>query len=93
MKAQIHITGQPNGNSILLSKLNNGTYKTGMFNSYFINFDSVGEAKQALRKAWIEIKSENDNLHWRNGIINNCTQLVYDSSKAVLTKHYKNEDI
>ena len=97
MKAQITISGQINGNFKLKSKIAcNGNYTSiekGVFNSFHINFDTVGEAKKALRKAWKSIKSENDNLHWRNGIINNCTQLVYNSSKAVLTKHYKNEDI
>jgi hypothetical protein len=91
MKAKIQITGQIGGNYKLLSKLNNGTKKEGMFNSFFLTFDSVGEGKKAMKEAWKSIKSEDDNLHWSNGLINNCTQLIYDSSKAVLTTYHNNE--
>jgi hypothetical protein len=93
MKAQIHITGQIGGNFKLLSKLNNGTKKEGMFNSFFLTFDSIGEGKKAMKQAWKIIKSEDDNLNWFDRLNKDLTVLTYDSSQAKLTKHYNNENI
>lgn len=45
MKAQITISGRISGNFTLLRKLNNGTKVDGMFNSFHLYFESVGEAK------------------------------------------------
>jgi hypothetical protein len=92
MKAQIHITGQIGGNFKLLSKLNNGTKKEGMFNSFFLTFNSVKEAKEAMKEAYKDLK-QNDELKWNERLINNYSILTYDASKAVLTKHYNNENI
>ena len=93
MKAQIHITGQTGGNYKLLSALNNGTKKQGMFNSFFLTFDSVSEAKTAMKQAWKSIKSEDNNTNWHDGLNKDFTLLNYDSSKAKLTKHYNNENL
>ncbi len=97
MKAQIHITGQIGGNFKLKSKISsNGNYlgiANGMFNSFYIDFDSIGKAKTAMKKAWQSIKSEDDNLNWHDGLNKDCTNLSYDASQAVLTKHYNNEKI
>jgi hypothetical protein len=90
MKAQITISGQINGNFKLKSAIAcNGNYTniiSGMFNSFHINFDTVGEAKKALRKAWKQIKSENENIFWHDGLSKDCTNLSYDASQARLNK-------
>lgn len=92
MKAQIHITGQTSGNSKLKSIIaSNGNYseiKGGIFNSYFILFDTVGEAKKAMRKAFREIKNEDDSLNWHDGLTKDGNTLTYDASKAVIFKYY-----
>jgi hypothetical protein len=90
MKAQVTITGQVNGNFTLKSAIAcNGNYSSiekGMFNSFHINFDTVGEAKNALRKAWKSIKSEDENLLNRDGLNKDYTNLRYDASQAQLNK-------
>ena len=93
MKAQIIIIGQIGGNFKLKSKIScNGNYTTidkGMFNNYYINFDTVKEAKQALKKAWQSIKREDDELNWTDGLNKGCTNLRYDASAAILNKKIK----
>jgi hypothetical protein len=88
MKAQVTISGQIGGNFKLKSKIAcNGNYtsiENGMFNSFYINFDTVGEAKKALRKAWKQIKSEDDSLTNFDGMNKDYSVLNYDASKAVL---------
>jgi hypothetical protein len=91
MKAKIHITGQIGGNYKLLSKLNNGTKKEGMFNSFFLTFDSVGEGKKAMREAYKNLKQEEE-LNWHDRLTKDCSVLTYDSSKAVLTTYHNNEN-
>ena len=90
MKAQITITGQIGGNFKLRSKIScNGDYSSienGMFNSFYINFDTIGEAKKALRKAWKSIKNEDDQTNWTDGLNKDCTNLRYDASRAILNK-------
>jgi hypothetical protein len=93
MKAQIHITGQISGNFTLLRKLNNGTKVDGMFNSFHLYFESVGEAKKAMRQAWKSIKSEDDSLTWHDGLSKDCERLNYDASTAILSKQYNNQTI
>lgn len=90
MKAQITINGQINGNFYLKSAIScNGNYTSiekGSFNSFHINFDTVKEAKNALRKAWKQIKSEAENIRNRDGLNQDCTNLNYDASTAQLNK-------
>ena len=87
MKAQIHITGQIGGNFTLLNALSNYTKKEdGMFNSFFVNYDTIGEAKQAMRAAWKHIKSQDDNTSWHDGLSKDLTTLSYDASVARLNK-------
>ena len=95
MKAQIHITGQIGGNFKLLNKISNcySTTEKGMFNSFYLNFDSIGEAKKAMKKAWQSIKSEDENTNWHDGLNKDFTTLSYDASQAQLTKYYNNEKI
>lgn len=87
MKAQITITGQIGGNFKLLSALGNYTTKeNGMFNSFHLNYDTIGEAKQAMRAAWKSIKSQDDNTLWHDGLSKDLTTLRYDASVAKLNK-------
>ena len=58
MKAQIKISGQISGNFTLLRALNNGNYSKGMFNSFYIKFNTIGEAKKAIASAYKKLKSE-----------------------------------
>jgi len=90
MKAQITITGQIGGNFTLRNAFaSNGNYTkitNGMFNSIFIDFDTIGEAKQAMRAAWKEIKNIDDNTSWRDGLSKDLCTLTYDASTARLNK-------
>ena len=87
MKAQITITGQIGGNFRLLNALSNYTKKEdGMFNSFHVNYDTIGEAKQAMRAAWKHIKSQDDNTSWHDGLSKDLTTLSYDASVARLNK-------
>ncbi len=87
MKAIIHITGQPFGNIKILSAINNGDYRRGMFNSYYIDFESVGDAKKAMRSAWKHIKQHNNTV-WHDGPSKDLKTLHYDASVAtILTNH------
>ena len=90
MKAQITISGQIYGNFTLRNAIaSNGNYTkitNGMFNSIFIDFDTIGEAKQAMRAAWKSIKSNHDNLLNKEGLNRDASTLSYDASMATLNK-------
>ena len=87
MKAQITITGQIGGNFKLLGALSNYTTKeNGLFNSFHLNYDTIGEAKQAMRAAWKYIKNQDDNTSWIDGLSKDLTTLRYDASVAKLNK-------
>ena len=91
MKAVITISGQPNGNFYLKSKIaSNGNYtsiENGRFTSFYINFDTVGEAKKALKGAWKDIKSESESKRGRyEGLSKDFTNLHYDASEAKINK-------
>jgi hypothetical protein len=87
MKAQIHITGQIGGNFRLLNALSNYTQKeNGMFNSFYVHYDTIGEAKKAMRAAWKEIKNIDDNTSWHDGLSKDLCTLSYDASTARLNK-------
>lgn len=88
MKASIHISGQIGGNFKLLSKLNNGTKRNGAFNSFYVYFESITEAKKYMRNAWRELKKEREQPSWHDGLSRDATFLSYDASKAILSRHY-----
>ena len=50
MKAQIKISGQISGNFTLLRALNNGNYSKGMFNSFYIKFNTIDFFRNLLSK-------------------------------------------
>jgi hypothetical protein len=84
MKAQIRITGQISGNFQLRSALDNGTSTNGMFNSFTIYFDTINEAKKAIREGWSYLKRANDELPWNSSKSTNNTSIRWDASKAEL---------
>ena len=60
MKAKIFISGQIMGNRTLLNAISCYDVKDGMFNSYHCYFDSLGDAKKAIREANKTIKQDSD---------------------------------
>jgi hypothetical protein len=90
MKVQIAITGQINGNFTLLSKLNNGNLKNGMFNSKIISFDTKKEAKKAIKEAYKSLCSDEPGMKGNFGGIRKSqdnTSLYYDASKAEIVSN------
>lgn len=83
MKAQIQITGQIMGNFTLLRKLNSGDYTKNRFNSFTINFNTIGEAKKAMREAYKDLKKEckEQNIPLPS-IAKDASFLNYDASQA-----------
>jgi hypothetical protein len=91
MKAQIYISGAISGNYTLLSQLNNGNYKESMFNSKIVFFDSVTEAKKAIKNAYKNLCEDEPQIKSKMCKISKSkdnTSLYYDASKAILTKMY-----
>ena len=90
MKVKIVITGQIGGNFKLLSKLNNGNYREGMFNSKHIYFDTKKEAKQAIKEAYKSLCEDEPQMKgFIGGIQKNKdnTALYYDASKAEIVSN------
>lgn len=50
MKARIFISGQISGNFKLLNNISSYEHEKGMFNSFYCYFDSVKEAKKAIKE-------------------------------------------
>jgi len=87
MKAQITITGQIGGNFKLKSALSNySSIEGASFNSFHLNYDTIGEAKQAMRAAWRSIKNQDDNTSWHDGLSKDLCTLSYNASIARLNK-------
>jgi hypothetical protein len=57
MKAKIFISGQIHGNFILLNNLVSYEHKKGMFNSFYCYYDSVKDAKKAIKDAYWSIRN------------------------------------
>lgn len=84
MKCEIFISGQISGNFKLFSALNNGNSKKGMFNSFHIFFDTIGEAKKEMRSGRkYLVQNEDKNCC---SLSKDCERLNYDASKAVIIK-------
>lgn len=87
MKAQITISGQISGNFAIARALPcySENVTRGMFNSFIIVFDTVGEAKKALRSCCKSLKEN----QWNTlvSISKSNDFLSYDASKAILTKY------
>lgn len=85
MKCKIKITGQIGSIYSLLSALNNGTAVNGMFNSKHIYFDTVTEAKRAIREANRHLKNEHPGTA-NHRMSKDATSLSYDAASAVIDK-------
>jgi hypothetical protein len=85
MKASILISGSTNGNFILSDKIYQfgATINNLSFGQILIKFESVKEAKIALKLAYKELKNESlvffNQYSWT---------LSYDNSKAVIRKGF-----
>lgn len=90
MRAQILITGQIGGNFKILSKMTNyESKKDGMFFSFWLNYNSVADAKKDMRNAIRSIKRDDDYPSSRDRINKDATHLSYDASEAILYKYHK----
>jgi len=85
MKAQIRITGQIGSINCIFNKINCYDFKKGMFGAKICLFDSVKEAREAIRKAYISLKSEYpiDPMLAKS---KDNTFLDYDAATATLEK-------
>lgn len=85
MKAQISITGQIHGNFVLLNNLSYESKTNGMFNSYCLYYDSVKDAKKAIKEAYHSIRQELDPDNY--GVVcksRDNSFLSYDASRATV---------
>jgi hypothetical protein len=88
MKAQILITGQISGNYKLLHACNtidSETNKT-MFNGFKIVFNTMREARKAIKNAYKELKKDEPDFYKAGGIGFYNDSLSYDASTAKLSK-------
>jgi hypothetical protein len=88
MKAKIQISGQIGGNFTLLNKLNTiDDYKKTMFGGFLINYNTIGEAKKAMKAAYKELKQECKESNCALPSISKCSEyLSYDASKAKILR-------
>ena len=87
MKAKIFISGQIMGNRTLLNAISCYDVKDGMFNSYNCYFDSLGDAKKAIREANKAIKSDLDTDHRHClSMAKDARFLRWDASTAQILK-------
>ena len=87
MKAKIFISGQIMGNRTLLNAISCYNVKDGMFNSYYCYFDSLGDAKKAIREANKSIKQDldSDKRHCLS-MAKDASFLSWDASTAQILK-------
>jgi hypothetical protein len=84
----IHVTGQISGNFTLARAIDCFNVKKGNYNSFLMFFDSIKEAKKALKDAFYYLKSEELDFYKNGGIRKdkNNNWLHYDASKAEINK-------
>lgn len=86
MKARIYISGQTSSVFTIRRHLHHySSEKDGLFNSFYLYYDTVSEAKRDLAAAWSEIKadeepSNNDGMGYRR------ESLSYDAATAVIER-------
>ena len=87
MKAKIFISGQIMGNRTLLNAISCYDVKDGMFNSYHCYFDSIFDAKKAIREANKTIKQDlyADQRHCLS-MAKDASFLSWDASTAQILK-------
>lgn len=88
MKARIVITGQIAGNNILKTELCGYCNITQRFyNDYQLTFNSIKEAKSALRLAYASLCLDEPEMKGKMSGIRkskNGKELYYDASKAII---------
>lgn len=94
MKALIEISGQINGNFTLKNKIErcDGSIQTNktMFNGFRIHFETVEQAKKALKKAYKDLVYDEPEMKNKiAGISLYNETLMYDASKATI---FRNEN-
>jgi len=86
MKVQIYIKGGISGNRTISNAIANGDYYgSGQFGSLIINFNTMKEAKEELRKAYWRLKKEEPDYDMITKSKDN-TYLSYDASTAKIIK-------
>lgn len=91
MKTQIKIHGQIGGNFNLLRKMHNySDMKKGMFNSFYLTYDSKSEAQKDLSQCFISLKEESPetyglDLYRTKG--GRAYKITYDASKAEIIEN------
>ena len=86
MKSTIHVTGQINGN-FTLARAIGGERRDGMFNSFYLDFQTKGAAREAIRKAYMSLTQDEPEMRGRIGGVRSNrsrTELYYDASKAII---------
>jgi len=89
MKAVIDISGQPIGNVLIKTSLQHrkGVVRTQTINNGFrIKFDSVGNARKALKALYNELKEIDPETSYLEF---NKNTFRYDASYCVLSKIYE----
>ena len=87
MKAKIFISGQIMGNRTLLNAIYCCDVEGGMFNSYHCYFDSIGDAKKAIRDANKSIKQDLDaDKRHCLAMAKDASFLSWDASTAQILK-------
>jgi hypothetical protein len=82
MKAKIHVTGGTSGFLLTAKLWQEGCTETALpFNGVAIAYGSVKEAREALRRAYNELKGKS-----RTQYIRRVGKLLYDTSEAQLIK-------
>lgn len=86
MKCKIEITGQISGNYTLLRKLGMRSegYIKGTFNSFYIIYNNIGDAKKDIKEAFQSLKSDEPDYYKEGGIYKQSDNsfLNYDASTA-----------
>lgn len=90
MKCTIEITGQINGNHRLLNNLGmrSDEHKKGMFNSYTLFYNRVGDAKKDIRDAFMSMRMDEPDFYKSGGISKSRdnSSIYYDASVAKVSK-------
>ena len=92
MKTIITITGQIGSNHTLSGAIASSYLHeertSGMFNSIKYHFNTMKDAKDAIRKAYKKLRNEGHDTKGITGVRRNSinTELSYDASKAVISK-------
>lgn len=86
MKCKIEINGRISGNYTLLKKMGMRSegYIKGVFNSFYLIYNSIGDAKKDIKEAFQGLKSDEPDYYKEGGISKQSDNsfLSYDASTA-----------